>query len=172
MPEMTKNEMEEVLLAHEKGELEEDLDATMATLVDNPHYELPTLGYAFDGYDAVREAYSRIMPGTRTRNVAAKMRVHAIDSNTLVREAHVSFNTRSGERVNGNYIVVMSFDPEQKLISGERMYMDTNFAAMMSENLGPDFADVPGVTKLSDVAPTIDRHDAYEVAERKGITIN
>ncbi|MFN6551782.1 hypothetical protein ACP6C7_13900 [Mycolicibacterium septicum] len=172
MTEMTKNEMEEVLLAHEKGELEEDLDATMATLVDNPHYELPTLGYAFDGYDAVREAYSRIMPGTRTRNVAAKMRVHASDSNTLVREAHVSFNTRSGERVNGNYIVVMSFDPEQRLISGERMYMDTNFAAMMSENLGPDFADVPGVTKLSDVAPTIDRHDAYEVAERKGITIN
>lgn len=172
MTEMTKNEMEEVLLAHEKGELEEDLDATMATLVTNPHYELPTLGYAFDGYDAVREAYSRIMPGTRTRNVAAKMRVHAIDSNTLVREAHVSFNTRSGERVNGNYIVVMSFDPEQRLISGERMYMDTNFAAMMSENLGPDFADVPGVTKLSDVAPTIDRHDAYEVAERKGITIN
>ena len=172
MTEMTKNEMEEVLHAHEKGELEEDLDATMATLVDNPHYELPTLGYAFDGYDAVREAYSRIMPGTRTRNVAAKMRVHAIDSNTLVREAHVSFNTRSGERVNGNYIVVMSFDPEQRLISGERMYMDTNFAAMMSENLGPDFADVPGVTKLSDVAPTIDRHDAYEVAERKGITIN
>ncbi|AIY48003.1 hypothetical protein [Mycolicibacterium fortuitum] len=172
MTEMTKNEMEEILLAHEKGELEEDLDATMATLVANPHYELPTLGYAFDGYDAVREAYSRIMPGTRTRNVAAKMRVHAIDSNTLVREAHVSFNTRSGQRVNGNYIVVMSFDPEQKLISGERMYMDTNFAAMMSENLGPDFADVPGVTKLSDVAPTIDRHDAYEVAERKGITIN
>lgn len=172
MTDMTKNEMEEVLLAHEKGELEEDLDATMATLVQNPHYELPTLGYAFDGYDAVREAYSRIMPGTRTRNVAAKMRVHAIDSNTLVREAHVSFNTRAGERVNGNYIVVMSFDPEQKLISGERMYMDTNFAAMMSENLGPDFKDVPGVTKLSDVAPTIDRHDAYEVAERKGITIN
>ena len=172
MAEMTKNEMEEILLAHEKGELEEDLDATMATLVDNPHYELPTLGYAFDGYDAVREAYSRIMPGTRSRNVAAKMRVHAIDSNTLVREAHVSFTSSSGERVNGNYIVVMSFDPEERLISGERMYMDTNFAKMMSENLGPDFKDVPGVTKLSDVAPTIDRHDAYEVAERKGITIN
>ncbi|MEZ0364857.1 hypothetical protein ACAG26_14295 [Mycobacterium sp. pUA109] len=172
MAEMTKKEMEEILLAHEKGELEEDLDATMATLVDNPHYELPTLGYAFDGYDAVREAYSRIMPGTRNRNVAAKMRVHAIDSNTLVREAHVSFNASSGERVNGNYIVVMSFDPEQRLISGERMYMDTNFAQMMSENLGPDFADVPGVTKLSDVAPTIDRHDAYEVAARRGITIN
>src|SRR5262245_41569311 len=63
MQEMTKKEMEAVLLAHEKGELEEDLDATMATLVDNPHYELPTLGFAFDGYDAVREAYSRIMPG-------------------------------------------------------------------------------------------------------------
>ncbi|AMT72620.1 MULTISPECIES: hypothetical protein [Mycobacteroides] len=172
MEEMSKKEMEAVLLAHEKGELEEDLDATMATLVDNPHYELPTLGFAFDGYDAVREAYSRIMPGTRERNVAAQMRVHAISHNTLVREAHVSFTKSNGERVTGGYIVVMSFDPEQKLISGERMYMDGHFAEMMSENLGPDFADVPGVTKLADAAPMIDRHDAYEVAARHGITIN
>lgn len=172
MKEMSKKEMEAVLLAHEKGELEEDLDATMATLVDNPHYELPALGYAFDGYDAVREAYSRILPGNRDRNVAAKMRVHAISHNTLVREAHVSFTKSNGERVTGGYIVVMSFDPEARLISGERMYMDTNFAEMMSENLGPDFADVPGVTKLADVAPMIERHDAYEVAERHGVTIN
>lgn len=172
MEDMTKQEMEAILLAHEKAELEEDLDATMATLVPVPHYELPTLGYAFDGYDAVREAYSRILPGTRSRNVAAKMRVHAMSHNTLVREAHVSFTKSSGERVTGGYIVVMTFDPEHKLIAGERMYMDTNFAEMMAENLGPDFADVPGVTKLSEVAPMIERHDAYEVAERRGITIN
>ncbi|MCV7065911.1 hypothetical protein H7H51_09600 [Mycolicibacterium farcinogenes] len=172
MKELTKKEMEAILLAHEKGELEEDLDATMATLVDNPHYELPALGFAFDGREAVREAYSRILPGTRDRNVAAQMRVHAMSHNTLVREAHVSFTKSNGERVTGGYIVVMSFDPEQKLISGERMYMDTNFAEMMAENLGPDFASLPGVKKLADAAPMIDRHDAYEVAERHGVTIN
>jgi hypothetical protein len=171
MEELTKKEMEAVLLAHEIAELEEDIDATMATLAPNPHYELATLGLAFDGHAAVREAYSRILPGNRKRNVAAEMRVHAIARNTLIREAYVSFDNSAGERVNGQYLVVMSFDPVAKLIAGERMYMDPNFAAMMTEQLGPDFASLPGVSKMTDSAPTIDRHDAYAVAERRGLTI-
>ncbi|OMC36749.1 hypothetical protein A5740_00310 [Mycobacterium sp. GA-1841] len=171
MEELTKKEMEAILLAHEIAELEEDIDATMATLAPNPHYELATLGLAFEGEAAVREAYSRILPGNRSRNVAAEMRVHATAANTLIREAHVSFTTSGGERVTGQYLVVMSFDPVAKLISGERMYMDPNFAAMMTENLGADFESLPGVSKLSDHAPMIDKHDAYAVAERRGLTI-
>lgn len=172
MEELTKKEMEAILLQHEIAELEEDIDATMATLAPNPHYELVTLGYAFDGEEAVREAYKRILPYNKNRNVAAEMRVHAVAKNTLIREAYVSFNTSSGERVTGQYLVVMSFDPVAKLISGERMYMDPLFAAMMTENIGDDFESLPGVSKLSDVAPMIDRHDAYAVAERRGLTIN
>jgi hypothetical protein len=171
MEELSKKEMEAVLLAHEIAELGEDIDATMATLAPNPHYELATLGLALDGHAAVREAYSRILPGNRQRNVAAEMRVHAVARNTLIREAYVSFDNSAAERVNGQYLVVMSFDPVAKLIAGERMYMDPNFAAMMTEQLGPDFASLPGVSKMTDSAPTIDRHDAYAVAERRGLTI-
>jgi hypothetical protein len=69
------------------------------------------------------------------------------------------------------YLVVMSFDPELRKISGERMYMDPHFAEMMSHDLGEDFASLPGVSRLSDSAPNLERHDAYAVAESRGITI-
>ncbi|GHE76130.1 hypothetical protein GCM10017786_01300 [Amycolatopsis deserti] len=172
MGELSKKEMEEILLEHEIAELEEDVERTMATLVDEPQYELPTLGFAIRGADAVRETYRRIMRRVVSRDVAAEMRVHAIAANTLIREACVSFNLADGRRVTGTYSVIMSFDAEKKKITGERMYMDTNFAAYMTEQLGDDFADVPGVTALGDVLPNIERHDAFAVAERKGKTIN
>lgn len=172
MPELTKSEMEDILLEHEIAELEMDVDRTMATLTDDPQYELPALNLAIRGTDAVRETYKRIMRYVVDRDIAAEMRVHAVAANTLIREACVSFNLADGSRVTGLYIVVMSFDAEQKKITGERMFMDTAFATYMSEQLGDDFADVPGVTSLGAVLPNIERHDAFAVAERKGKTIN
>ncbi len=172
MAELTKQEMEAILLEHEIAELEQDVERTMATLVPHPHYELPALGVAIDGTDAVRAVYQRIMPYVSTRDVAAEKRVHAVAANTLVREAYVSFDTSGGERVTGLYMVVMSFDPTLKLISGERMYMDTVFAEMMAEQLGDDLGSLPGITPLTDSAPVIDKHDAYAVAEARGLSIN
>ena len=171
MSELTKKEMEEVLLAHEIAELEQDVEATMATLAPDPHYELAGLGLAIDGEDAVRETYRRILPDSG-RDVAAERRVHAVAANTLLREAFMTFNTLEGERVTGLYLVVMAFDSERKLISGERMYMDPLFAQMMREQLGPDFESLPGVSLIRDTAPSIDRHDAYEVAASRGLAIN
>lgn len=172
MTELTKKEMEEILLAHEIAELEQDVEATMATLAPNPHYELAFVGLAVDGEDAVRETYRRILGGNEGREVAAERRVHGIATNTLLREAHMTFTTRQGERVNGLYLVVMSFDPEARLISGERMYTDPVFGEMMTEQLGPDFETLPGVTRIRDTAPTIAKHDAFQVAASRGLTIN
>ncbi|WP_245921956.1 hypothetical protein [Nocardia nova] len=172
MPDMTLKEMEEVLLAHEIAELEQDVEATMATLAPNPHYELAFVGLAVDGEDAVRETYRRILSGNQGRDVAAEARVYGVAANTLMREAHMTFNTRQGERVNGLYLVVMSFDPELKLISGERMYTDPVFGQMMIEQIGPDFENLPGVTRIRDTAPTIAKHDAYQAAAAAGLTIN
>lgn len=164
--------MEEVLLAHEIAELEQDVEATMATLAPNPHYELAFVGLAIDGEEAVRETYRRILFGNEGRDVAAERRIHAVAANTLLREAYMTFNTREGERVNGLYLVVMSFDPEAKLISGERMYTDPVFGQMMTEQLGPDFESLPGVTRIRDSAPTLEQHDAFKVAASRGLSIN
>jgi hypothetical protein len=121
--------------------------------------------------DAVRETYSRILPGANKWDIAAEARGYTWGTNTLVREAHVSYNTLEGERVTGLYMVVMAFDPELKRISGERMYMDPVFAKLMATDLGEDFGAVPGVSRISDSAPIIETHDAIAAAAARGVTI-
>ncbi|MFD4351599.1 hypothetical protein ACFWPX_03530 [Nocardia sp. NPDC058518] len=162
--------MEDILLAHEKAELEQDIEATMATVSPNPHYEFPNFGWAADGTGAVREHYRRVLPNTGKYDIAAEKRVHASASNTLIREAWVSF-TLEGERYTGMYLVVISFDADLKLISGERLYTDSNFAKVMGEDLGDDYGDVPGVSRIDASAPIIDKHDAFAEAAARGITI-
>jgi hypothetical protein len=173
MADLTRKEMEDILLAHEIAELEYDVPATMATLVPNPHYEIATFGLQVDGWDSINATYDRlIMGGARDRNVQAVARVIAEARNTLIREAHVSFDMPDGERVTGLYLVVMEFDPEQKKIVGERMYTDPVFGAFLAETLGEDFSTLPGVTPLKGSMPIISEHDAFEAAAARGIHIN
>lgn len=150
MAEFTLQQMEELLAVHEMAEFQVDLDATMATLVDNPVYELPSLGWRIEGRSAVRETYRRLLHGSDKRNMWADKRVHAISEDSLSREAYVYVDTEDG-RVTGQYFAVIAFEGDK--ISGERMYMDTTFAKAMAEILGPDFGDVPGVSRLADVVP-------------------
>lgn len=171
MKELTFEEMEDILLAHEKAELEEDLEATMATVSPNPHYEFPTFGWAADGTGAVREHYRRVLPNTSKLNIAAEKRVHGAAANTLIREAWVSFNL-DGERLTGMYLVVITFDPDLKLIEGERMYADTNFQKVMARDLGADYGDFPGVSRIEEGAPVIEIHDAFTEAAARGMTIS
>lgn len=168
---MTKKEMEAVLLEHEIAELENDVERTMATLVPNPHYEIAFLGLAIDGRDAIRELYKRILSRNVGRPVAAEARNHAVARNTLIREAHVSFDTLDGKRVTGLYMVVMEFDPISKKIVSERMYADTLFAQFMTEQIGPGLENFPGVSRITDTAPDVKQHDAYAVAARRGLEI-
>lgn len=170
---LSREEMEAILLEHEIAELEQDVERTMATLCDEPRYEFPAFGVAILGTDAVRATYNRILGEVVEVNLAAEARVLAVDTNTMVREAVVSFDKPDGSRVSGTYSVVMSFDSDTKTIAGERMYMDTNFAEHMRRVLGEDFfTNTPGVVPLSGVLPNIERHDAFAAAEAQGLSIN
>lgn len=170
---LTKQEMEELLLEHEVAELEYDLDRTMATLVPTPHFELCFMGLAVDGWDAVREMYSRMLVrGGEERNLQADARVVMIDNNHIFREALISFNDDDGTRATGLYSVVVEFDPETKKIKGERMYGDLTYGRFMSSIIGDDLAQVPGVTRISATLPVVDVHDAFAAAAARGIKIN
>lgn len=173
MTNLTRQEMEELLLEHEVAELEYDLDRTMATLVPTPHFELCFMGLAVDGWDAVREMYKRMLVrGGEARNLQADARVVMIENNHIVREALISFNDDCGKRVTGLYSVIVEFDPETKKIKGERMYGDLTYGQFMSNIIGEDLAQVPGVTKISDSLRVVDVHDAFAAAAARGIAIN
>lgn len=148
---LTLQEMEKLLAIHETAEFNLDIDGTMATLVENPVYELPALNWYIEGWDAVTELYRRLLHGGDVRNIWAEKRTHAITDGSLCREAYVYVDTDEGVRVTGRYNVVMDFEGDK--ISGERMFMDATFAKAMSEILGPDFGDVPGVSPLDEKSP-------------------
>jgi hypothetical protein len=146
----TPRQMEQVLAAHELAEFEMDVDATMATLTDDPVYELPGLGWRISGRDAVAEMYRRLLPSGEKYSIVAERRVQAADSSTLFREAFLYFDSNEG-RTTGGYIVAIAFEGDK--IAGERMYMDSSMAKMMAEVLGSDFGDIPGVSKLTETNP-------------------
>jgi hypothetical protein len=153
MADLTEAEMGAILLAHGTAEMEFDVEATMATVVPEPHYEIAHLGWAIDGWDAVHEMYKRLISGNRTRNIeGAPPRVSGVARNTLVHESTVTFDSLKGERVTGLYTVIVAFDPDRKQVIGERMYIDPVFGQLWAENLGEDFANVPGVSRI--VGPT------------------
>lgn len=147
---LTLAEMEELLAAHEMAEFNINLDATVATLVENPVYELPSLGWRIEGQEAVRETYKRLLHGGDVHNLWADKRVHATSATSLAREAYVYIDTPEG-RVTGQYFVAMDFAGDT--IAGERMYMDAAFVKAANDILGPDFGDIPGVTRLEDAVP-------------------
>lgn len=155
MTDLTKEEMEAILFAHGKSELEFDADGTMTTVVPKPHYEIAVLDLAIDGWDAVYEMYRRLLSGNRGRNIQFQPRTDGVGRNTLFSEAYISFDTSAGKRVTGLYMVVVEFDPELKKVIGERMYTDQIFGQMWAENIGKDFPDLPGVSRIRDGAPIV-----------------
>ena len=150
MAEFTLAQMEELLALHEKAEFDNDLDATMATLVENPVYELPSMGLRIEGRDAVLETYKRMIPAAEKRNVWADKRVHAVSATELCREAYVYFDTDEGRKT-GQYFALIAFEGDK--ILGERMYMCDTYTKEMTKMLGEDFADIPGVLRLQDTSP-------------------
>lgn len=164
MTELTRSEMEPILFAHGMAEMKFDVEETMQTVVANPHYEVAFLGIAIDGWDAVVEMYRRLLAGNRTRDFQIKVRVDTVGKNTLMQEAYVSFLTLAGERVTGVYLSVIEFDPVEKKIIGERIYGDAVWGRLWQENLGADFIDVPGVSSLYDIMPSIGAQDSFGAA--------
>jgi hypothetical protein len=79
--------MEDILLAHEKAELEMDIEAMMATVSPDCRWEFPSDGLVAIGVEAVREHYRRVLPGAQQWNVAAEKRVYTAGPNALIREA-------------------------------------------------------------------------------------
>ncbi|MFN6551801.1 hypothetical protein ACP6C7_13995 [Mycolicibacterium septicum] len=153
MAKMTAEEMDHILIVHEIAEFDNDVEAVMATLADNPQYELPNMGWHIKGEVAVRELYNRWLSGADKRNIWAEKRVQAYsaDGDAMIRDAFVFYDNDAGERVTSRYSTAFSF--ENGKISGERMFMEPPFAKVMNDILGPDFGEIEGVSRIETMGP-------------------
>jgi hypothetical protein len=140
-------EMEAALLAHEVAERANDLDGVLATLTAHPVYEFPSVGWKVEGQEGVIEFYRRTIPRMMARNIQATKRLHALGQNALFREAYVTIDA-DGETATCNYCAVIVVDDDENLIASERLYTDPYFAKVLAADLGDDFGDVPGVSRM------------------------
>jgi hypothetical protein len=159
MSQPTLEEMKALLLEHEWAERNGDLDGTMATLVAHPVFEVHPQGLRIEGYEAVREMYGRLLPGSNdplSEGTAQTERVlqssiTASGNSVLCTEVQHEMHRLDGTTACVRMLVNVYFQ-DGKLL-GERLFSDNDMAELINSALGPDFFNLPGVTTIVDDYP-------------------
>ena len=110
-----------VALAHAAAEAAGDLDETMATLDDDPVYELLPRGVALRGRDAARRYYEHFFANVMPRVAGFDLRSEWVTDEGVLQE-YTLFVDGLGEPGVGHSIIgILTFGSNRKL-SGERLY--------------------------------------------------
>jgi len=144
-------ELIELERIHTDLEIQNRIEATMATVAPHPRYEHHPMGYVISTRAAVEEMYRRILPKrnalfagvTLPKGHERVKRAVAFGDNFITTETEFSFPLPNGEFQRTTSCVVMAF--ENKLVKSERVYLDRHYNALMRDFLGPSFAFFPGV---------------------------
>jgi len=138
---------------HVQAEIAGDVDAVMATICTEPHYEVHPIGFIMKSSEAVRAFYRRALPmfteikpdsdsatwesGNAGKFVGAR--------GVVVRD--VGIMIRNGHRTPIKALAMFIPDPASGLLKGEHIYTNSATAKVFSEKLGADFIHLPGVTQ-------------------------
>jgi hypothetical protein len=110
-----------VALAHAAAEAAGDLDETMATLGDDPAYELLPLGVVLRGRDVARRYYEHFFANVMPRVTGFDLRSEWVTDEGVLQE-YTLFVDGLGRPGTGHSIIgVLTFGDDGKL-SGERIY--------------------------------------------------
>ena len=110
-----------VALAHAAAEAAGDLDETMATLGDDPVYELLPRGVVLRGRDAARRYYEHFFADVQPRVTGYELRSEWITDEGVLQE-YTLYVDGLGEPGTGHAIIgILTFGDDGKL-SGERLY--------------------------------------------------
>ncbi len=117
------NERTEALIAvahaHAAAEAAGDLDATLATLEDDPVYELYPMGLSFRGRDAARVYYEHFFSTVRRLVVRADLGSEWANDHGVAQEYEIVLRTSDGVERH-RVLAVLTFGASK--LSGERLY--------------------------------------------------
>ena len=133
---MTADERERLVAvahAHATAEGEGDLEATMATLDDDPVYELMPMGRVLRGRDAARRYYEHFFATCRPRVRGYELRSEWVTDEGVGQEYTLYLRERDGSTRRHDIIGILTFGTGGKL-SGERIYASDDLIETM---LGP-----------------------------------
>ena len=132
-----RDAMVAVAHAHAAAEAAGDLEATMATLDDDPVYELQPMGVALRGRDTAREYYEHFFANVMPRVTGFDLRSEWITDDGVLQE-YTLFVDGLGEPGIGHSIIgILTFGNDGKL-SGERLYASD---ALLEFMFGPVLAE-------------------------------
>jgi hypothetical protein len=128
----TSDERERLIaLAHRHAAVEAagDMESTMATLDDNPRYELLPTGIVFTGRDAARTYYEHFFSTFQPTAVGGELRAEYVSDEGLAQEYVITVRGPGGAKERFPVVSVLTFG--QTMLSGERVYGEDRFLRLL-----------------------------------------
>jgi hypothetical protein len=113
-------ELVEIAHAHAAAEAVDDFDTVMATLDDDPVYELHPRGVAFRGRDAARVYYEHFFGTVKSMIAGYELRNEWVNDNGVAQEYVIHFALPDGSRETHRVMAILTFG--DTALSGERLY--------------------------------------------------
>ncbi len=134
---------------HSMPEFAVDVEATMATVADEPDFEWHPLGLRIVGRDAVRAMYGRLLP-TLMPNVepdSGVVRTVTYGDAFMFQELSFGVRLADGSSRSAPLAKRIEFDADGRVRS-ERFYVSGPLVELAAAAFGGDFPDSPGVARL------------------------
>ncbi|MGO9876408.1 MAG: hypothetical protein ACLPVY_21750 [Acidimicrobiia bacterium] len=117
-------------LAHAAAEGAMDIEATMATLDENPTYELQPIGIALRGRDVARQYYEHFFVNCYPRITGYALRSEWLGDEGVLQEYTLRLDNADGTSSRHDIIGILTFGVAGKL-SGERIYASNELIQFM-----------------------------------------
>ena len=137
----TPERMRELGLRHAGAEARCDLDATMATLVEEPVYEFWPVGLVLKGRDRVRRYYEHLFSSFIPRARSTKLVAEWVSASSLAQEYEIELEADGG--VERHRVIGILF-ASGRLLGGERIHGSERCLRLMLGDLYDELEPLAG----------------------------
>ena len=125
-----RDRLESLAWAHAAAEADADMDATLATLVDDPVYEFQPTGLVLSGMDRIRRYYEHFFGEFQTVADGAELRGRWASDDGLGLEYTVwTRDPATGQRERHDVLGILLYGPDR--LTGERVYASDRLLGLM-----------------------------------------
>ena len=119
-----------VARAHAAAEAKGDIEGTMATLDEDPTYELQPLGLTLRGRDIARKYYEHFFANCQPRVTGYDLRSEWVADEGVLQEYTLQIDSPDGVNTRHDIIGILIFGADGNL-SGERIYASNELMQFM-----------------------------------------
>ena len=127
--EFAESDLVKNALRHAEAEAAMDMAGTMATLEDDPVYDLMPIGLRMRGYDRARRYYEHYFANVAPRIVGFSLVAEWIGKDGVNQEYDVVFRHDDGREKTYRILGILTFGKTR--MSGERIYADPEMLRIM-----------------------------------------